>query len=99
MRKCLLNLLLFVLAMGLGGAYVSAQTKTFSDPNVEYSFEIPSDSWKIVVKPSTLNPNVEMVYNDRQDGYLEIRKTVSSEDEMLTDVITREQDTKLQFLP
>jgi hypothetical protein len=99
MRKYLLNLLLFVLASGLGGAYVFAQGKTFSDPNAEYSFEIPGDSWKIVVKPSALNSSVEMVYVDRQDGYLEVRKMQGSEEEMLSDVITREQDQKLQFLP
>jgi hypothetical protein len=85
--------------VGIGGSYVSAQNKTFSDANVEYSFEIPSDTWKIVAKPSNLNPNVEMVYGDRQDGYLEIRKTVSDEEEMLSDVVNREQDQKLQFLP
>ena len=99
MRKYLLNLLLFVLCLGMGGAYASAQTKTFSDPNVEYSFDIPSDSWKIVSKPTSLNPNVEMVYNDRQDGYFEVHKSIGSDDEMLSDAITREQDTKLQFLP
>jgi hypothetical protein len=97
MRKYLLNLLLFVLCLGMGGAYASAQTKTFSDPNVEYSFDIPSEFWKIVSKPTSLNPNVEMVYNDRQEGFFEVRKTVSNEEEMLSDVITREQDTRLQF--
>ncbi len=57
------------------------------------------DLWKIVVKPSNLSPNVEMVYGDRQDGLLEVRKIVTNEEEMLSDVITREQDQKLQFLP
>ena len=99
MHKYLINLLLFLLAFGVCGSYVSAQGKTFSDPNVEYTFEIPGELWKIVAKPSSLNPNVEMVYGDRQDGYLEVRKTVGSEEEMLSDVITREQDQKLQFLP
>jgi hypothetical protein len=92
-------MLLVVLAFGICGSYVSAQTKIFSDANVEYSFEIPGDMWKITAKPSTLNPNVEMVYGDRQDGYLEVRKTISSEEELLNEVITREQDQKLQFLP
>lgn len=99
MRKYLLNLLLPLLAFSLSGTYVSAQTKTFTDANAEYTFEIPSDAWKIVAKPSALNPNVEMVYIDRQDGYLEIKKSVGSEEEQLTDFITREQDQRLQFQP
>ena len=99
MRKYLLNLLLPVLAFSLGGTYVSAQVKTFTDSNAEYTFEIPSDAWKIVAKPTALSPNVEMVYIDRQDGYLEVKKNVSSEEEELLDVITREQDQRLQFLP
>jgi hypothetical protein len=99
MRKYLLNLLLPVLCLSLGGTYISAQTKTFSDSNTEYTFEIPSDAWKIVAKPSALNPNVEMVYIDRQDGYLEVKKSVGSEEDQLTDIITREQDQRLQFQP
>lgn len=83
-----------------GGATVFAQdSKTFSDPNVSYTFEIPEPLWKVVAKPSALIPNVEMVYGDRMDGYLEIRKLVSNEEEAMSDVVTREQDTKLQFLP
>lgn len=100
MRKYILLSLLFVMCLGVGAAAVSAQDKKiFSDPNVDYTFEIPEDLWKIVVKPSNLSPNVEMVYGDRQDGYLEVRKIVTNEEEMLSDVITREQDQKLQFLP
>jgi hypothetical protein len=86
--------------MVFGVSTVTAQsTRVFSDPNAEYTFEIPDDLWKTVVKPSEMNPNVEMVYGDRMDGHFEIRKITSSEDEPLSDLIVREQDQKLQFLP
>jgi len=99
MRKYLLLSLLFVMCLALGSSASAQDKKVFSDPNVDYTFEIPEELWKIVVKPSNLSPNVEMVYGDRQDGYLEVRKIVGNEEEMISDVITREQDQKLQFLP
>lgn len=78
---------------------LAQDTKTFSDPNVNYTFEIPDPLWKIVAKPTALNASVEMVFVDRMDGFLEVRKMEANEEESLTEVITREQDTKLQFLP
>ena len=75
-----------------------AQTETFSDPNVEYTFNLPDAAWKMTVKPSDMSPNVEYVYNDRKDGHLEIRKLSLKPGELLSDTI-REEEVKLQFLP
>ena len=75
-----------------------AQTETFSDPNVEYTFNLPDAAWKMTVKPSDMSPNVEYVYNDRKDGHLEIRKLSVKPGELLSDTI-REEEVKLQFLP
>jgi hypothetical protein len=75
------------------------QTQTFSDSNVEYTFEIPEPAWKVVEKPSAANPNVEFVYNDRMEGYFEIRKLNMDRDELISDVIAREQEQRLQFKP
>ena len=73
-----------------------AQTNSFSDPNVEYSFELPDARWKMTVKPSATSPNVEYVYGDRNDGHLEVRKMAVAKDAILTDVI-RSEEQKLQF--
>ena len=87
------------LALGLFLAVsMFAQNQIFSDPNVEYTFEIPDADWKMTVKPSELSPNVEFVYKYRKDGHLEIRKITVKANEMLSDVI-RQEETKLQFLP
>ena len=75
------------------------QSQTFSDPNSPYTFELPEPTWKAVVKPTATNPNVEYVYGDRLDGHLEIRKLAIKENETVSDVIAREQEQKLQFLP
>lgn len=82
----------------LSAASVFAQTETFSDPNVEYSFILPEPAWKLTVRPSTTSPNVEYVYNDRREGHFEIRKLNVTKGEFLSDII-RDDEQKLQFLP
>jgi hypothetical protein len=90
----------FLFSMAVALLFVapaSAQTQTFSDPNVEYTFELPQATWKMTVKPSQISPNVEYVYGDRSDGHLEIRKITIKSDEMLSETIDREEE-RLQFL-
>jgi len=70
----------------------------FSDVNVEYTFSLPNDSWKMTVKPSQMSPNVEYVHNYRREGYLEIRKMTVDPNESFSDLI-REEELKLQFVP
>ncbi|HVQ55718.1 MAG TPA: hypothetical protein VMS29_03090 [Pyrinomonadaceae bacterium] len=73
-----------------------AQTNNFSDPSIEFSFEIPTAKWKQV--GSTSSGNVEFVYADRNDGHLEIRKITSPRNTPMADVI-KDQEDKLQFRP
>jgi hypothetical protein len=77
----------------------SAQTSTFDDKNVEYTFDLPAPLWKMTVKPTAASPNVEYVYGDRLDGHLEIRKMSVKADDMMSDIIVREQEQRLQFRP
>src|ERR1044071_5002872 len=79
-------------------ASVFGQGGTFSDPNVEYTFDLPQDTWKMTAKPSATNPNVEYVNVERKEGHLEIRKLPASKDTSLSDLI-RAEEQKLQFLP
>ena len=90
----------FIISMAIGlffAATVSAQTQTFSDENVEYTFELPAATWKMTVKPLPMSPNVEYVYGDKSDGHLEVRKITIKANEMLSDTIDREE-ARLQFL-
>lgn len=75
---------------------VLGQKTTFSDPNVEYSFDLPDAKWKMTGKPSATSPNVEYVYGDRNDGHLEVRKLTIGKDALWADIIAREED-KLRF--
>ena len=89
----------FVFAVCLSlAAAAFAQSNSFSDPNVEYSFELPDNRWKMTVKPSSTSPNVEYVFGDRNDGHLEVRKMSVAKDAILTDII-RSEEQKLQFRP
>lgn len=74
-----------------------AQTERFSDPNVEYMFDIPDSKWKMVSKPSATNQNVEYVYVDRNDGHIEVRKLKVAENAVLSDII-RNEEQKMLFL-
>lgn len=74
-----------------------AQTTTFQNENVEYTFDLPNDKWIMVVKPSKLSPNVEYAFGDRSDGHLEIRKINAKSGETISDVL-RGEEQKLQFL-
>src|SRR5689334_12692422 len=76
-----------------------AQGQSFTDINVEYTFELPDPLWKQVAKPSAGNPNVEYAYGDRLDGHLEIRKMPIKDGEVVSDLVQRDQEQKLQFIP
>src|SRR5688572_12144955 len=89
---------LSALFMGLLQVSAFAQTESFSDPNVSYSFEVPDQRWKMTVRPSATSPNVEYVFGDRNDGHLEVRRLSVGVDAILADVI-RDEEQKLQFLP
>lgn len=75
-----------------------AQTPSFSDSNVEYTFDVPDVEWKQTVKPSSTSPNVEYVFKDRADGHLEIRKLTVKEGDTLSATMSGEEQ-RLQFLP
>ena len=98
--KRYLSPLVFSVVFSLALSFsVFAQTSTFADKNVEYTFDLPESVWKMTVKPSVASPAVEYVHGDRLDGHLEIRKISVKADEMMSDIIRREQEQKLQFKP
>ncbi|MBA2379787.1 MAG: hypothetical protein H0V76_09470 [Blastocatellia bacterium] len=97
MRKLRFTLFLLLFAGFVSAEAISAQTDTFSDPNVEYTFEVPDPRWKMTVKPSVTSPNVEYVFTDRTDGHLEVRKLSVARNAQMTDIV-RDEEQKLRFL-
>jgi hypothetical protein len=90
--------ILFSILISALAVQTHAQTSRFSDPDVDYGFEIPDERWKMTVRPSATSPNVEYVFVDRNDGHLEIRRLNVRRDAILADII-RDEEQKLQFLP
>ena len=92
------KLLLSIAACLLFAVSAFAQADSFSDADVEYSFDLPEAVWKQTIKPSTTSPNVEYVYGDRNSGHLEVRKIAIKSGDLMADTISGEEQ-RLQFLP
>ena len=71
----------------------------YSHDNVEYTFELPSATWRSITEPDAAHEHPEFVYGDRLDGYLTIRKEVVEAGTTASQFAERDQDLKLRFLP
>lgn len=80
-------------------APVAAQSTIFTDENVDYRFELPSPTWRVVSRPDGLQKRAEFVYGDRLDGYLLIHKELVESGIGPSDVSRIYKDDKLRFKP
>ena len=94
------NRLSFLFSLGIVFllAFSAFAQSEFNNTDVDYSFSLPSDTWKMTVKPSTLSPNVEYEYGFKNDGHLEVRKIDVKSGTLFSDVI-RDEEQSLQFVP
>lgn len=67
----------------------------FDNPNVEYTFTLPSDEWKMTVEPSDVSPNVEFVRGYKKDGHLEVRKIEIDAKTLFGEIIEKEEQSLL----
>lgn len=86
------KLLFAVLALSVFATMAAAQRSTFSDPNIEFTFEIPDEKWKVVGKAP-----VNLVFTTANEGDLEIRKLAAPANRPIAEVMKAEEE-KLQFL-
>jgi hypothetical protein len=93
-----LTKVLFSVCLALLFASAAVAQESFTDANVDYTFDLPEAKWKQTVKPSTTSPNVEYVYGDRSDGHLEVRRLALKAGDVLSDLMANEEQ-RLQFLP
>jgi len=80
-------------------AQVVTAQQTYSHDKVEYSFDLPSATWRSILEPDAAHENPEFVYGDRLDGYLTIRKEVVEAGTTPSQLAQRDADLKLRFLP
>ena len=76
----------------------SAQ-QLYSHDKLEYTFELPSPTWRAILEPDSTHPHPEFVFGDRLDGYLTIRKEVVDAGTTPGEIAQRDQDLTLRFLP
>lgn len=82
----------------LMASVVGAQ-QVFTNDSLEYTFELPSANWRAISEPDAAHAHIELVYGDRLDGYLQIRKEVVEIGTTPSELAQRDQDLKLRFLP
>lgn len=87
-----------VCLMGILSVGVFGQ-QLYSHDKLEYTFELPSATWRAIVEPDAARENPEFVYGDRLDGYLTVRKEIVDPGTTASQVAQRDQDLKLRFLP
>ena len=91
-------LALTLIVLGLMAPVALAQ-QTYSNEKVEYTFELPSATWRAIIEPDAGREHPEFVYGDRLDGYLTIRKEVVDAGTSAAELARRDQDLKLRYLP
>jgi hypothetical protein len=99
MRKLSIALACALLALLLSSYSLMAQTETFTDANVDYTLELPSQTWRLVDRPDAEHAIAGFIYGDRMDGYLQIRKEVVDAGVTPKELSQRESEQKLRFLP
>lgn len=78
---------------------VATAQQLYTHEKVEYTFELPSATWRAILEPDAAHEHPEFVYGDRLDGHLTIRKEVIEAGTSASEVGRRDQDLKLRFLP
>lgn len=90
---------LFVLVL-IGGMMSAAfAQQLYTHDKVEYTFELPSPTWKTILEPDAAHEHPELVYGDRLDGYMTVRKEVVDAGTTPSQLAQRDLDQKLRFLP
>ena len=92
-RVISLTLVLLVVA-----TQIATAQQTYTHEKVEYTFDLPSATWRSIVEPDAAHENPEFVYGDRLDGYLTIRKEIVEAGTTASQLAEREE-VKLGFLP
>ena len=78
---------------------VALAQQLYTHDKVDYSFELPSPTWKSILEPDAAHEHPEFVFGDRLDGFLTIRKEVVDAGTSAGEVARRDQDLRLLFLP
>ena len=91
-------LLLSTFVFALTASAATAQTQTFTSDKLEYTFDLPSQIWRVTSEPDSMHQHLEFIYGDRNDGHLRVRKEIVDAGTSASDLARRDQDQKLRFM-
>jgi hypothetical protein len=89
----------FALALFSASYSTAGAQEVYTNDKVDYSLELPSATWHVIVEPNPAHEHAEFVYGDRLEGYLQIRKEVVDAGTTPSELARRDQDQKLRFVP
>lgn len=92
--KRVISLTLFLLVVAV---QMATAQQTYSHEKVEYTFDLPSATWRSIVEPDAAHESPEFVYGDRLDGYLTIRKELVDAG-MTPSQLAERDEGRLRFL-
>jgi hypothetical protein len=92
------KLILALVLIGVMFSVASAQ-QAYTNDRVDYTFDLPSPTWKLISELGETSQHAEFVYGDRLDGYLQIRREVVDAGMTPSELAQRDQDLTLRFLP
>ncbi|MCP9496596.1 MAG: hypothetical protein MSG64_19335 [Pyrinomonadaceae bacterium MAG19_C2-C3] len=75
----------------------NAQTTVYTNAASDYTFELPSVTWRETGGGDALKQTAEFVYGDRLDGYLRVRKETVEAGTTPRELAFRDQDQTLRF--
>lgn len=93
------RVLAFALVLFALMAPVALAQQVYTHEKVDYSFDVPSATWRAILEPDAAHEHPEFVYGDRLDGFLTIRKEIVDAGTSAAELARRDQDLKLRFLP
>ena len=93
------RVLALVLALFALMAPVALAQQVYTNDKVEYTFEIPSATWRAIVEPDAAHEHPEFIYGDRVDGYLRIRKEPLEAGLTIKEFARHDQDQRTRYLP
>ncbi|MEP6570827.1 MAG: hypothetical protein ABJC10_13740 [Acidobacteriota bacterium] len=86
----------FVLFLLMAGCALAMAQEVFDGG--EYTIKLPQ-TWKVLSEGDDGHEHAEFVNGDRLEGYLQIRKEVVDAGTTPSDLVRRDLDQKLRFLP
>ena len=77
----------------------AAAQELFTSEKIDYSIELPSQTWRVIAEPDAAHEHLEFVNGERLDGYLQIRKEMVDSGTTASDLARRDRDQKFRFFP